>query len=49
MTDWNAVVAARELNIPPEDVAKSAPILDQLEAAFRPLVKDLPRAYSESE
>jgi hypothetical protein len=47
MTDWNAIAAARKLDVPPEDAAKSAPVLDALEEAFRPLLKEL--SYTESE
>lgn len=49
MTDWIALAASRKLDIPPEDTAKIAPILDALEAAFRPLTEELPRAYAEWE
>jgi hypothetical protein len=41
MTDWNALALARKLDIPPEEVAKFAPVLDALEEAFRPLVQEL--------
>lgn len=47
MTDWNAIAEARMLGIPPEDVAKFAPVLDALEEAFRPLLNEL--SYTESE
>lgn len=47
MTDWNAIAEARGLDIPREDVAKLAPVLEALEEAFRPLLKDL--SYIESE
>jgi hypothetical protein len=49
MTDWNALAEARKLDIPPEAIAKFAPIHDALEESFRPLLKDLPRSYAESE
>lgn len=49
MTDWNALAAARNLDIPPAEITKIAPALDALEEAFRPLVNDLPVAYTESE
>jgi hypothetical protein len=49
MTDWKAVAEARGLDIPPGEVAKFALALDALEASLRPLLKDLPRAYAESE
>jgi hypothetical protein len=47
MTDWNAIAAARKLDIPPEDMAKLAPVMDALEEAFRPLLNEL--SYTESE
>ena len=49
MTDWTALAAARKLDIPLDDIAKIALILDALEKAFRPLTKELPRAYGEWE
>jgi hypothetical protein len=49
MTDWNGLIRARELDIPPEAVEKFAPILDALLESFRPLLKDLPPSYTESE
>ena len=49
MTDWIALAAARKLDIPPDDIAKITPVLDALEEAFRPLVRELPRAYAEWE
>ena len=45
MTDWNALAQARKLDIPPEDVAAIAPVLDSLEEAFRPLLKELGGGY----
>jgi hypothetical protein len=47
MTDWNAIVAARKLEIPPDDVAKFVPVLDALEEAFCPLLTEL--SYTGSE
>ena len=47
MTDWNAIAQARKLNVPPENAAIFAPVLEALEEAFRPLLKDL--SYTESE
>jgi hypothetical protein len=47
MTDWNAIAQARKLDIPPEDIAKLAPVMDTLEEAFRPLLNEL--SYTESE
>ncbi len=37
------------VDIPPEEIARIAPILEALDEAFRPLLKELPRAYTESE
>lgn len=42
MIDWNAISKARNLDIPADSVAEFGPVLDALEAAFRPLLKDLP-------
>ncbi len=39
----------RTLEIPPDELAKIVPILDALEEAFRPLTRELPLAYTESE
>lgn len=41
MPDWIAIARARNLGIPPEEVAKFAPALDALEESFRPLVRQL--------
>ena len=49
MTDWTALAAARKLDIPADDVAKIAPVLDALEEQLRPLVRELPSAYGEWE
>jgi len=43
MIDWKAAARARALDIPDEALDAIAPSLDALEAAFRPLVKLLPR------
>ena len=40
MTDWKAMAQARGIAAP--DIDRIAAALDGLEAAFRPLVKDLP-------
>ena len=42
MKDWKAVAQASGLEIPPADMDRVADPLNALEAAFRPLVKDLP-------
>ncbi|MGH9558908.1 MAG: hypothetical protein ACRD30_06670 [Bryobacteraceae bacterium] len=42
MTDWEKIAAACEPGIPAADVEKIAPILDALEAAFRPLCASIP-------
>lgn len=36
-------------DIPPEQIARITPTLDALYEAFRPLLKELPLAYTESE
>jgi hypothetical protein len=41
MKDWKAIANACGIEIPPEDVGRIADPLNSLEAAFRPLVKDL--------
>lgn len=40
--DWRLIAAAHRLNIPEADLDRIAPVLDALEASFRPLVKDIP-------
>jgi hypothetical protein len=45
MTDWKALAEARKLNIPPEAVAAIAPVLDELDEAFRPLLDELGGGY----
>jgi hypothetical protein len=40
MTDWVQMGQAR--GIPPEDIDRVAAVLDSLEAAFRPLAKQIP-------
>jgi len=42
MTDFKAVARARGLDIPEADLERIARTLEALEAAFRPLVADLP-------
>ncbi len=41
MTDWQALARARALDIPEEAVARIAPALSGLEAAFAPLLAKL--------
>ena len=41
MTDWKALAAARCPDIPEENVARLVPNCEALEAAFRPLAKQL--------
>ena len=42
MKDWNKIAAASNLAIPDADLERIRPSLDQLEAAFRPMVKTIP-------
>lgn len=42
MKDWKAIAKAVAPEIPAGDIARIVAPLDALEAAFRPLVKDLP-------
>ena len=41
MKDWKKIARASGLPIPDAELERIAPVLDALEAAFRPLVKDL--------
>ena len=41
MKDWNKIAAALAPDIPEADAEKIRPTLEALEAAFRPLLKDL--------
>lgn len=41
MTDWKAIAKARGLEIPPADLDRLAPVLNQMDQVFRPLVKGL--------
>jgi len=41
MTDWKKIAAALDLPIPAPDVEKLLPVMDALEAAFRPLQSSL--------
>ena len=40
--DWKAIAQARKLDIAEEAIARIAPALDALEAAFRPLLEQIP-------
>ncbi len=42
MKDWKAIAKAGGFEIPPAEVDRMVDSLSTLEAAFRPLVKDLP-------
>jgi hypothetical protein len=41
MKDWRAIAKARGLDLPAGELDRIAPPLEALEAAFRPLVRDL--------
>jgi hypothetical protein len=42
MKDWKSIAIALSLDIPDTDLEKIAPVMDTLEAAFRPLVREIP-------
>jgi len=42
MTDWKKIAAALEPAIPGADIEKIVPVLEALEAAFRPLQTSIP-------
>jgi hypothetical protein len=42
MKDWKSIAAGLDLDIPESDLEKIVPVLDTLEAAFRPLVREIP-------
>jgi hypothetical protein len=42
MKDWKLIAAGLGTDIPEADVAKIAPALNSLEAAFRPLSRNIP-------
>lgn len=44
MPDWQALAKARELDIPADAIDRIAPSLDQLYAAFTPLLAKLPHS-----
>jgi len=42
MKNWKKIAEASQLPIPEPDLDRITPSLDALEAAFRPLTKDIP-------
>ena len=42
MKDWKLVADGLGLPIPAEEIERSRPVLDALEASFRPLVRSIP-------
>ncbi len=42
MKNWKIIAETNELRIPAPDLERITPALDALEAAFRPLVKNIP-------
>lgn len=40
--NWKSIAEALNLGIPPQDLEKIAPVLDAMDAAFRPLVETIP-------
>ncbi len=42
MTDWKKIAEAADPPIPAADIEKIAPLLEALEAAFRPLQRSIP-------
>jgi len=42
MKNWKKISEASDVRIPEPDVDRITPALDALEAAFRPLTKDIP-------
>jgi len=42
MRDWKQIAEAEGFSIPPAELERSIPVLNGLEAAFRPLVGDIP-------
>ena len=42
MTDWKNLASALEPTIPASDIEKIVPLMESLEAAFRPLQQALP-------
>ncbi|HOK46465.1 MAG TPA: hypothetical protein PLA43_00845 [Bryobacteraceae bacterium] len=42
MDKWKLIAAASRFDIPEEELNRIAPVLEALEAAFRPLAKNIP-------
>lgn len=42
MTDWILLAAARRLGIPDEELERGGPVMEALEASFRPLARSIP-------
>jgi hypothetical protein len=42
MRNWKLIAMASDFDIPEDRLERIAPVLDALEAAFRPLVNDIP-------
>ena len=42
MKNWKKIAESSELHIPEPDLERITPTLDALEAAFRPLTKNIP-------
>ncbi len=42
MKNWKKIAEANELRIPEPDLDRITPALEALDAAFRPLAKDIP-------
>lgn len=42
MKNWKKIAEGHGLNIPESDLENVTPALDAMEAAFRPLTKDIP-------
>lgn len=42
MPNWKLIAAASHFDIPEEELNRIIPVLDALEAAFRPLVRKIP-------
>jgi len=42
MTDWKLLAVARRLGMPDEELERSRPAMEALEAGFRPLARSVP-------
>ncbi|MGC9970357.1 MAG: hypothetical protein ABSE56_07190 [Bryobacteraceae bacterium] len=42
MKNWKLIATASDFDIPEAELERIAPVLDALEAAFRPLVESIP-------